>query len=276
MSEAEKVQCAVCDRGCVLAPGQTGACRARINKDGAVVSKNYGQITSAALDPIEKKPLAEFCPGSMILSVGSYGCNFTCPFCQNHEISMHGAELPTETVTPEQLVEKAVALKPYGNIGIAFTYNEPLVSWEFVNDTAKLAHEAGLKTVVVTNGSINPEIFKKVAQNIDAFNIDLKGMNIYDSLGGKLSAVEENIKTAAKTGHVEVTTLVIPGVNDSDEEIEKIAAFLASVDPNIVLHITRFFPAYKMRTTPPTPVETIYHLADVARKYLKHVYVGNV
>lgn len=276
--ESETIRCTVCPHECLLAPGNIGRCKTRKNVDGENVSVNYGQVSSLALDPIEKKPLARFYPGSNILSLGSFGCNFSCPFCQNHTISMSdGSNLALTSVSPEIIVDKAKEFIPYGNIGIAFTYNEPLIGYEFVLDTEKLAHENGLKTVVVTNGGINPEIFREVAKNTDAFNIDLKGLNIYESIGGKLETVKENIKTAVEEGsHVEVTTLVIPGVNDTPEEIEEIASFLASISPDIVLHITRFFPQYKMLNVPPTDVNLIYELAEVARKHLPHVYEGNV
>ena len=172
-------KCDVCFRHCNVPEGHTGFCGARKGAGGAVVPDNYGRITSLALDPSEKKPLRRFHPGSMILSVGSYGCNLRCPFCQNHEISWSAearryAEL-AETVTPEALVEAAVHLKREGNIGLAFTYNEPLIGWEFVRDAAKLAHQAGLVNVLVTNGTAAPEILKEIAPYTDAMNIDLKG-----------------------------------------------------------------------------------------------------
>lgn len=276
--ETEYILCDLCPHNCRLYPGQSGRCHVRENRDGQNVSRGYGKLTSIALDPIEKKPLARFYPGYNILSVGGFGCNLTCPFCQNHSISMSdGNDLPLREASPEELVELAESLIPQGNIGIAFTYNEPLINFEYVRDTFKLAKERGLKTVLVTNGNINPERFSEIAELTDAFNIDLKGLSIYDKISGDIKTVEENIKRAAEKGaHVEVTTLVIPGENDTDEEIDEISSYLAAIDPEIVLHVTRFFPQFKMMDRPPTPVETIYRLTDRARSNLKHVYPGNV
>lgn len=191
--EAQKIRCEVCPRKCWMTPGQVGRCHARGNVDGEIVSLNYGKITSIALDPVEKKPFAQWNPGAKILSVGSFGCNLECPFCQNADISQVGAEgVKTQDMTPEQLVQEALDAQPDGNIGIAFTYNEPLVGYEFVRDTAKLAHEKGLKTAVVTNGLISEKAFKEVLPYIDAINIDLKGFTprFYSLCGhGDLEAI---------------------------------------------------------------------------------------
>lgn len=269
--------CTLCPHRCDIPEGKTGRCRARSNQNGVIVCSNYGKLTALALDPIEKKPLARFYPGSRILSVGSYGCNLRCPFCQNSEIAMANASIPTVTASPEQLVRQAEELIPQGNIGLAFTYNEPLISYEYVLDCAKLAREHGLKTVLVTNGTICKEPLLKLLPYLDAMNIDLKGFTqqYYDMVGGDLETVKETISLAAKHCHVEVTTLVIPGENDRTEEMEALASWLASVDPNIPLHISRFFPQYKMLDRPPTSVETIYRLRDVAAKHLRYVYTGN-
>ncbi len=272
------ISCNVCSHHCRLKPGQIGLCHTRGNINGSIETLNYETVSSIALDPIEKKPLAHFYPGSQILSVGNFGCNFNCPFCQNHSISMNGGEsFPKHKISPTELVNQALKLMPYGNIGIAFTYNEPLVNYEYVLDTEKFAHKNGLKTVVVTNGGINPEIFREVAQNTDAFNIDLKGIKLYPKIGGDLETVKQNIKTAHDEGcHVEVTTLVVPGVNDTVEEMEEISKYLASIDENIPLHITRFFPNYKMDETEATPIETLHALAGIASKYLNTIHLGNV
>lgn len=273
----EVVECDVCFHRCKLKNGQTGFCRARTNQNGEIVDENYGCISSAALDPIEKKPLAYFHPGSMILSIGSYGCNLRCPFCQNHEIAQQDLRNQCEKVTPQNVVDKALELKPYGNFGIAFTYNEPMISWEFIRDTAKLAHEKGLKVVVVTNGTATVEALEKILPYVDAFNIDLKGFtqDYYDWLQGDLETVKKFIETAARKSHVEVTTLVVPGRNDSVEEMDALASFLASIDPNIPLHITRYFPRWKEKEDP-TPLETLKTLEETARKHLKRVKIGNV
>lgn len=255
-----------------------GFCRARENVDGTIVDRNYGLITSLALDPIEKKPLRRFHPGSMILSAGSFGCNLRCPFCQNAAISQVGEEAARWKVTPRELLQLALEYKEKaGNIGVAFTYNEPLVGYEYVRDCAKLLKEQGLATVLVTNGMIDPAAWQALLPLIDAANIDLKGFtpDFYKWLQGDLETVKTNIKAAVEAGcHVEVTTLIIPGRNDSDEEMEREAAWLASLSPELPLHLSRYFPRWQL-DTPATPVPTVYHLANVARKRLKYVYEGN-
>lgn len=270
-------QCSVCFRRCILKEGQTGFCRARRNTGGKVTDANYGRITSAALDPIEKKPLKEFYPGSTILSVGSYGCNLRCPFCQNHSIAQNSLENQCEEITPRQLVDKAHELKPYGCIGLAFTYNEPMVGYEFVRDCSKLAHEEGLKNVVVTNGCASHEALEAILPYVDAFNIDLKGFSnrYYEYVGGDFEMVKAFIRTAAKSSHVELTTLIVSGKNDSVEEIEQMARWIQENAPSAVLHLTRYFPQWK-ETAAPTPVDTLRTLETAARRYLSHVYLGNV
>lgn len=269
--------CTLCPHHCALSEGQAGLCRARKNERGKIVCANYGRVTSLALDPIEKKPFARFYPGSYILSVGSYGCNLHCPFCQNYEISMADASAQAVELTPEALVEKALELRERGNIGLAFTYNEPLVGYEFVRDCAALAKKEELKTALVTNGMIEPEPLAELLPLIDAMNIDLKGFteNFYKYIGGDLKTVKNTIAAAAKRCHVEVTTLIIPGLNDSADEMEAETRWLAAVDPKIPLHISRFFPRYREAERPATPVETIYALRDIASKQLKYVYTGN-
>ena len=273
-----KTRCELCFHHCALDEGQTGLCRARACQDGKIGSLNYGKLTSLALDPIEKKPLRRFHPGSMVLSVGSFGCNLRCPFCQNHEISMSGdRELETAEVSPETLAGKALELRPYGNIGVAYTYNEPLIGYEYVRDCAALVHERGLVNVLVTNGTIEEAPWRALLPLIDAANIDLKGFTPewYRKLGGDLETVKRSISLAAGQCHVEVTTLLIPGENDSEEEIRNLAQWLASVDRNIPLHLSRFFPRYRMMDKTPALVERVYRLADVAREYLPFVYTGN-
>lgn len=271
------MNCTLCFHHCNIPEGKTGLCRARTNQNGAIVCSNYGKLSSIALDPIEKKPLARFHPGSSILSVGSYGCNLRCPFCQNHEIAM--AECTSETiyVSPDTLVRKALELVSLGNIGLAFTYNEPLISYEYVRDCSTLARENGLKTVLVTNGTICREPLLELLPLIDAMNIDLKGFTheYYAWLGGDLNTVMETISLSHERCHVEITTLVVPGKNDSDEEMESLSSWLASLDPTIPLHISRFFPRYKMLDSSPTPVSTVYRLCEIARRHLRYVYEGN-
>lgn len=272
-----KAVCTICPHACALEEGDLGICRARKNEKGSVISINYGKITSIGLDPIEKKPLARFMPGTRILSVGSFGCNLACPFCQNHEIACASAEIAVRTVSPEELTDMAYGLMAENNIGVAYTYNEPLVGYEYVRDSAILVHERGLKNVLVTNGFVNPKPLKDLLPLIDAMNIDLKGFTdvFYRKLGGWLEPVKTTIATAAKSCHVEVTTLVIPEENDSEEEMLALSTWLAGLDPEIPLHISRFFPRHLYADKNPTPVEAVYRLAEVARRNLKYVYTGN-
>lgn len=272
-----KAVCPICPHFCGLEEGDIGICRARKNEKGTIVSMNYGKITSIGLDPVEKKPLARFMPGTRILSVGSFGCNLACPFCQNHEIACGSAEIAVRIVSPGELADMAAGLASENNIGVAYTYNEPLVGYEFVRDCAILVHEKGLKNVLVTNGFVNPKPLKDLLPHIDAMNIDLKGFTdeFYKKLGGRLEPVKATIATAADACHLEVTTLIIPGENDSEEEMEALSSWLAGLDPGIPLHISRFFPRHLYADKNPTPVETVYRLAEVAKNHLKYVYTGN-
>lgn len=276
------VVCPVCHHRCRLREGQLGFCRARRATGGEIVSENYGRLTSIAVDPVEKKPLANWQPGTHVLSVGSYGCNLRCPFCQNWEISQADAtRIAWQKRTPKELVEMGRQLHSEDSqmIGIAFTYNEPLIGWEFVRDTSILAHEAGLATVLVSNGCADPPIIETLAPLIDAANIDLKSFSpaFYEECGGSLELARSTIQRLAAESHchLEVTTLVIPGKNDSDEEMDHIASWLASVDPAITLHVTRFFPQWHLTDREPTPRNRVFELAAVARRHLSHVSVGN-
>lgn len=274
-----RTACGICPHHCKIEEGHIGLCNARMNRGGKIISENYGRITAMALDPIEKKPLYHFYPASRILSVGSYGCNLRCPFCQNCDISMVGGKgFEDSSIEPDQLVDKALQLVPMKNIGIAYTYNEPLIGYEYVRDCAQLAKQQGLKNVVVTNGYICEEPLADLLPVIDAFNIDLKGFteDYYHELRGDLETVKRSIRMAASRCHVEVTTLIVPGKNDSEEEMEALSGWLASVNPEIPLHITRFFPRYKMLDRDATPVNTIFRLADIARRSLRYVHEGNV
>ncbi|MCK9169378.1 MAG: AmmeMemoRadiSam system radical SAM enzyme [Treponema sp.] len=276
-SSLQTVTCSTCFYHCILGPEQTGQCRARYNHGGEILPLNYGQLTALALDPVEKKPLKMFYPGSMILSAGSYGCNLHCPFCQNAEISQAGRELQTEYMSPRELAGRAQSLSIKGNIGVAYTYNEPLVCWEYVRDTAKIVHDLGMKNVVVTNGSVCEPVLEKILPYIDAMNIDLKGFTPewYRYLGGDLETVKKAVTVCAVRCHVELTTLIVPGWNDGDDEMKLLAQWVASVDAGIPLHITRFFPRYHMSGLEPTPVESVYRLASAARRYLANVFTGN-
>ena len=271
--------CPICPRQCHLNEGQTGFCRARSCVNGVIVPINYGQITSIAMDPIEKKPLYHFFSGSRILSVGSFGCNLRCPFCQNYQISMAGANtLPYQYISPFELVELALkfAREPLGNLGVAFTYNEPFISYEYVRDCAILLHQQGLKTVLVSNGHINQKPLQELLPLVDAMNVDLKGFtqDYYDYVGGNLAKVKQTIATAYDKCHIEVTTLVVPTKNDSTAEMAEEAAWLASLSPEIPLHISRYFPRYQS-TIAMTSIEKMQELRDVAQKYLHYVHLGN-
>ena len=279
--------CDVCFRQCKIEEGQTGFCGGRICRDGQIVAANYGKLTSLALDPIEKKPLKMFRPGSMILSLGSYGCNLRCPFCQNSIISWSQKAFEykdkADFYEPEEIVKTALELRPRGNIGLVFTYNEPLIGYEFVRDTAKLAKESGLQNVLVTNGTATQKVLKEILPYIDAMNIDLKAFSdrfYKDFIGGDFQMVKDFITGAAKSCHVELTTLVIPGENDSEEEMRKLSDWVATLEKQagkkIPLHITRFFPAFKLTDRAPTPVNKIQRLVEVAKENLEFVFPGNV
>lgn len=264
---------------CALSEAQVGICKARANINGKISCINYGEISSIALDPIEKKPLRLFHPNSRILSIGSFGCNLACPFCQNYEISQKNeSECKTKYMSPADICEKAFDTKIDGNIGIAYTYNEPLVGWEFVRDTAKLIHNIGMYNVIVTNGSVLPNVLDEILPYIDAMNIDLKCFTTegYKKLGGDLQTVKDAIIKCAKRTHVELTTLIVPGFNDSESEIDSLSAWIASIDKNIALHITRFFPRYKMENVAPTEIGSVLSLSDIAKTHLKNVFPGNI
>ena len=283
-------KCDVCFRHCVIAEGKLGFCGARTCENGKVVQANYGRITSLALDPIEKKPLNRFYPGSLILSAGSYGCNLRCPFCQNYEISWSEEARKfaktADVCTPEDLARAAAYYQNQGNIGIAFTYNEPLIGYEFILDTAKLIKKLGMKTVLVTNGTAELNVLEKLAPYIDAMNIDLKGFTdryYREVLKGDRKMVMDFIARAAQVCHVEVTTLIIPGENDSEEEMDALSSWIAGltdehgkrIGQTIPLHISRFFPRFHMQDRRATEVRLVYRLAEVARRNLTYVYTGN-
>ncbi len=279
-------ECKVCFRHCNIKEGGLGFCGARTARNGQVEAFNYGRVTGLALDPIEKKPLARFFPGSMILSAGSFGCNLRCPFCQNYDISWSEEAKryakTAETVSPEALVSLAEQTRSRGNIGIAFTYNEPLVGYEYVLDAAKLAKERGLKTVMVTNGTAELWVLEELLPYIDAMNVDLKGFSdgYYSRvLGGDRRMVMDFIEAAVKRCHVELTTLIVPGENNSEEEMRELSSWVSRLrEPDgegVPLHVTRFFPRFHMTDRGATDVRTVYRLAEVAREKLEYVYTGN-
>lgn len=275
--EDGRVLCRLCPKLCNIRPGRTGFCRVRQNKEGILYTLNYGQCTAAAIDPIEKKPLYHFFPGASIYSLGTLGCNLHCGFCQNWEIA-HG-DPKTFPLTPTEAVEKALLYRNdrYLNVGIAYTYSEPFMWYEFVYDTARLAREKGLKNVLVTNGYVNEEPLKELLPYVDALNIDVKGFRddyYRQTCAGRLEPVKRTVEISYRCCHVELTTLLVPGLNDSPEEITRLVDWVAGLDPEIPLHFSRYFPHYKM-DLPPTPLETLRRAAQAARKKLRYVYVGN-
>lgn len=273
-----KAACLLCPHHCLIAPGKAGLCRVRVNRNGRLETANYGEITSAAVDPVEKKPLYQFYPGHLVLSLGTWGCNLQCRFCQNWEIAHGGAR--GSVFTPEQVVDEALAAKErYGNcIGLAFTYSEPSVWYEFVRDTAALAREKGLVNVLVTNGFLEEEPLKELLPFIDAMNIDVKAFTdeyYRRTCRGFLKPVLRTVELAAPHCHVELTTLLVTGLNDSPEEIDLLVDWVASVDHDIPLHFSRYFPNYRM-DLPSTPVDTMRRAWETARAKLTYVYLGNM
>ena len=269
--------CTNCPHKCDIQEGATGICHARSNRDGRLVCDNYGAVSSLALDPIEKKPLAMFHPGSKILSVGSYGCNMRCMWCQNDSISRGYVEC--DHLTPAELVRIANDARGRGNIGVAFTYNEPSIGYEFVYDCSKLAHEAGLLNVSVTNGMLSHDRFLDLLPHIDAYNIDLKTSDSskYILIGGDLDTILCNIESAAAAGkHVELTTLVVPDFNDKEDDFSSVADLIAAIDRSIPLHITRFFPAGNMRDALPTDLALLYRFKEIALGRRDNVFLGTV
>jgi len=272
--EDGKIVCSLCPHRCAIAEGAHGICKIRSNAGGVLLLPYYGRVSALAVDPIEKKPLYHFHPGSRILSVGFVGCSFHCKFCQNWHISQ-STDVETWAMPPEELVQKASAA---GSFGIAYTYSEPLIYAEYLLDSARAAREAGLKNVLVSNGYINPEPAEEVLSLIDAANIDLKSFDpefYRRETGGRLDEVKRFIGEAASRIHLEVTTLVIPTKNDDPLQIEELARFVASLSPDIPLHLSCYFPQYKY-TIPPTPPALVKKLAHVAKRHLRYVYIGNM
>jgi len=273
-----RVLCNLCFHHCNLPEGGLGVCQARMNMGGTLYTLNYGLVSSIALDPIEKKPLKRFRPGSKILSVGSFGCNFRCSYCQNWSISQQRPD--TREVDPEELAALALDYSKAdpGCIGVAYTYSEPLMWYEYVLDSVKKVREKGLVNVLVTNGYIEVEPLKELLPYLDAINLDIKSYteDFYLNLcGGTLGHVLGNAKIMAQGSHLEVTTLLIPGYNSGKHEVESLAKFLAEINPDIPLHLTRYFPNYKM-DVPATSREVMGEAWEAARQYLNFVYLGNV
>lgn len=270
--EDGSVTCTLCPHFCHLKESELGKCRTRYNISGKLIVNNYGKVVSYAYDPIEKKPLNRFYPGRTIFSIGTSGCNFDCDFCQNHDLVHFEGSSPV--ISDETILEMA---QEQDSIGIAFTYNEPTVWYEYVYDLARKSHALGLKNVLVTNGFINPAPLDKLLPYIDAMNIDLKAFSesFYDALcKGHLKPVLKTIELAAKCTHVEITTLLIDGLNTGDEELHALCGAIAAIDPEIPIHLSRYFPAYRMNI-PKTRLETMVRAKRIAEKHLKYVYIGN-
>lgn len=270
--EGGSVRCLLCPNDCLIAEGKRGVCRVRENRGGALHALTYGKVSAVQLDPIEKKPLFHFHPGKDILSIGALGCNFRCGFCQN--VHLVRAEVPVSDATIPDLVRAA---REAGSVGIAYTYNEPMIWFEFVADCARAVRKEGMANVLVTNGYVHPDPLAELLPFIDAMNIDLKSMapDFYRRIcGGKLEPVLDTIRTSARAVHVELTNLLVTGENDSDDAIRKVVDFVAAVDPEIPLHFSRYFPHYRF-TAPPTPVSRLEAAYRIGREKLRYVYVGN-
>ena len=271
--EKNGIRCHLCPRECFIPESKYGFCGVRINKENKLYTEIYGEVSSFWKDPIEKKPLYHFYPGSTAFSIGTVGCNFACDFCQNYSISQEKAF--TRYFSSRDIVEMAKDTE-----GIAFTYNEPTIWYEFMYETAKLAKENGLYTVMVTNGYINKEPLKKLIEYMDAFNIDVKGdRKFYEKLcHAPFYDVFRSVRTVFENDrHIEVTNLIIPGWNDKKEQIEEICDKLYEISPEIPIHFTRFYPHYRMKNTEPTPMETLEMAEKIAKERgLYYVYLGNV
>ncbi len=271
--EGNFVICEICPNLCKIAEDKLGRCLGRKNIGGKLYALNYGEVVSMAIDPMEKKPLYHFYPGEEIFSVATYGCNLLCPFCQNWEISQRRA--PAKYFTPENLIKE---IKKHGLKFIAYTYTEPLIWFEYLSDVMKLARRAGVKNVLVTNGMINEEPLKEILPDIDAMNIDLKSIRAdfyQDFIKGDLPTVLNTIRIAKKSCHIELTNLLIPGKNDSEEDIRDLVDFVADLGKETVLHFSRYFPHYKI-SIPPTPTETLKIAYKIGKEKLYYIYVGNI
>jgi pyruvate formate lyase activating enzyme len=270
-------QCLLCPHFCKISPGKTGICGVRKNVGDEIILQTYGVLSGYSLDPVEKKPLYHFFPGFNILSAGSFGCNMRCDFCQNFHISQNIPERMAREISPGKLAEAAKSSEK--NVGLAFTYNEPVIWFEFMRDAAVAVKEAGLFTVMVSNGFVNPDPLKEIISFTDAFNIDLKAFNnkFYRNLtGSDIEPVKSSLRQIAASGrHLEITSLIIPGQNDSETEMEQEARWISGeLGKNVPFHLSRYFPTF-MRHDPSTTLETIENLAHIASRFLDHVYIGN-
>ncbi len=278
---ANKVKCELCPHNCQIKPDNYGICNVRKNVNGKLIAENYGMVSSMGFDPIEKKPLYHFYPGSEILSIGSVGCNLKCKFCQNWQISQCGLNdytRETRFYDPSHIVN--LAKSRADNIGIAYTYNEPTVFYEFMIETARLAKQKELKNVMVSNGFINKEPLAELLNHIDAFNIDLKAFTeqfYRDYTNSQLEPVKKTLLDIAKSGrHLEITHLVIPGLNDDESEFEKMMQWISSgLGDEVVMHLSRYFPVYQMNGDA-TPVNKLLQFEKIAKKYVNYVYLGNI
>ena len=273
----DKLECLVCPHNCKLAIGKTGICGVRKNTGDKIELITYNILSGYAVDPVEKKPLYHFFPGHNILSIGSFGCNMSCDFCQNYHISQNVPKSAVSDVKIDRIIADALSIEK--NIGIAFTYNEPIIWFEFIRDVAQIAREKGLYTVLVSNGYVNSDPLGEIIGFTDAFNIDLKAFNntFYRNLtGSELEPVKSSLKQIAQSGkHLEVTTLIIPGQNDDEKEMAQQVEWMASeLGDNIPFHLSRYHPTYK-RESPSTPEISLRRLFEIASKKLKHVYLGN-
>jgi pyruvate formate lyase activating enzyme len=273
----EKLECLLCPHHCKLASGKTGICGVRKNTGEKIELTTYGVISGYSLDPVEKKPLYHFFPGHNILSIGSYGCNMRCDFCQNFHISQNIPESQFPGVTIKKIIKDALSAEK--NIGVAFTYNEPIISIEFIRDVSVVAKKEDLFTVMVSNGYVNSEPLDEILEFIDAFNIDLKAFNndFYRKLAGaELEPVKNSLKQIASSGkHLEITTLVIPGQNDDEKEMLRQSEWMAGeLGRDIPFHLSRYYPTYK-RDDPPPSEESMKRLFEIASGYMDYVYLGN-
>jgi pyruvate formate lyase activating enzyme len=274
--EGERADCVLCPWHCHIGPDQVGRCGVRQNVDGALHTLNYAEVTSLALDPIEKKPLYHFHPGAAILSMGTFGCNLSCGFCQNWQISQQRA--PSRVVTPSEAVELAKSYVPEGNLGLAYTYNEPFIWYEYLRETAPLIKEAGLVNVLVTNGIVEAEPLEALLPFIDAMNVDIKSMSekfYLQHCKGQALPARQTVERAFGRTHVEITNLLIPGENDSEEEVQALVDWAAAVSPDLVLHLSAYHPDYEFNA-PATPPETLQRAFQIAKGKLRQVYVGNI
>ncbi len=275
------VQCRLCGHNCHIHAGKRGVCAVRENREGTLYSLVYGKVISMNIDPIEKKPLFHFLPGSSSLSIATVGCNFRCKHCQNYEISQYPRErtfsIPGKDMSPEDIVNAAVK---QGCESISYTYTEPTIFFEFAYDCARLAQQKGIRNVFVSNGYTGPEAVRLAAPFLDAINVDLKGSDIFykEICGARLEPVKNTIRLMNELGvWVEVTTLVIPDLNDSEKDLADIAEFISSVDPAIPWHVSQFYPTYKLIDKPRTPISTLRKARDIGyNSGLNHIYLGNV